>query len=121
MYHCYYLKNEKHIPEFLRVPLPLSEKRKTFFQTFIPFFDDALNSVHFEKRDPIYKSNIWEVNDSGKCAYMNARKLLFQSTLRESTCSRVLNTADTTMAGFLLELSIDPTHTELEKICVSEI
>ena len=52
---------------------------------------------------------------------MNARKPLFQNNIRESTCSRVLNTADTTMAALLLKLSIDSTHIQLEKVSVSEI
>ena len=41
--------------------------------------------------------------------------------LKESTCSRVLNTADMVMAALLLEISNDPTHIELEKSSVSEI
>ena len=77
--------------------------------------------MHFEKKDQLYSSNITQISDSGKCCYLDAGKLLFQNTLRESTCSRVLNTADRNMEALLLELSIDPTHTELEKIAVSEI
>ena len=77
--------------------------------------------MHFEKRDQLCSSNISEVSDSEKCGSLNARKLLFQNTLRESTCSPVLNSADTTLATFLLKISIDPTHIELEKISVSEI
>ena len=77
--------------------------------------------MHFEKRDQLCSSNISEVNDSRKCGYLNARKLLFQNTFRESTCSRALNTGDTTMAALLLKLSIDPTHIEVKIISLCEI
>ena len=77
--------------------------------------------MHFEKKDQLYSLNISQVSDSWKCGYLNARKLLFQNTLRELTWSRVLKTADTTMAALLVELSIDPTSIELEKVSVSEI
>ena len=42
-----------------------------------------------------------EVIDSGKCGYMNARKLRFQNTLRESTSSRLSNTDELCMAELL--------------------
>ena len=77
--------------------------------------------MHFENKDQLYSLNILEVSDSEKCGYMNARKPLFQNNIRESTCSRVLDTADTTMAALLLKLSIDSTHIQLEKVSVSEI
>ena len=103
------------------VPLPLSQIRKTFSGIFTSFWDSRENSVHFEKKDQLYGLKILEVSDSEKCGQLNPRKLLFQSTLRESTCSQVLNTSETTMAVLLLELSFDPTYIELEKISVSEI
>ena len=103
------------------VPLPLSQKRKTFSGIFIAFWDSAENSVHFEQKDQLYSLNILEVSDSEKCGYLNPRKPLFRNTLRESTCSRVLNTADTTMEALLSELSIHLTHIELKKVSVSEI
>ena len=103
------------------VSLPLSQERKTFSEIFIAFSQSAQYSVHFEKNDEHYSLNILEVSDSEKCGYLNSPKVLFQNNLRESMCSRVLNTTDTTMAARLLELSTDSTHIELEKICVSEI
>ena len=77
--------------------------------------------MHFLKKGHLYNLNISEVSDSEKCGYLNSQNVLFQNTLRESTCSRVLNTGDTTMEALLSQLSIDPTHIELEKIAVSEI
>ena len=68
--------------------------------------------MHFEKKDQLDSLNILEVSDNENCGYLNARKLLFQNTLQESTCSQVLNTGHTTMAALLSELSIDPTHIE---------
>ena len=73
-------------------------RRKTFSRIFIAFSESGQNFVHFEKKDQLYSSNITQISDSGKCCYLDAGKLLFQNTLRESTCSRVLNTADTTMS-----------------------
>ena len=77
--------------------------------------------MHVRKKDQLYSLKIWQVTDSEKCGYLNARKLLFQNNLRESTCSRVLNSADTTMEALLSEISIDPTHIELGEISVNEI
>ena len=77
--------------------------------------------MHVPKKDQVDSLNISEVTDSEKFGYLNAGKVLFQNTLRGSTCSLVLKTADTTMVMVLSELSIDPRHTELENISVSEI
>ena len=96
-------------------------ERKTFSGIFIAYSKFAQNSVHFEKKHQLYSLNISEVSDSEKCGYLNAPKLLFQNTLRESTSSRVLNTPHTPMAALLLEPSIDQTDIELEKVSVSEI
>ena len=76
--------------------------------------------MHFEKKGQVYHSNISEVIDSEKYGYLNTRKLLFQNTLRESTCSRILNTADTSMGAILSERSFDPTHIEFGEIFVRE-
>ena len=103
------------------VPLRLSQERKTFSAIFVSFSESAQNSVHLEKKDHLYSLSLSEVSDSEKCGYFNAGKLLFQNTVRESTCSRVINTAETNMERFLLKLSIDLTHIELEQIPVSEV
>ena len=104
-----------------RVPLPLSQQHKAFSGIFIAFVASAKNLVHFEKKRQLYNINNSEVNHSEKCGYLNARNPLFQNTLPKSTCSRVLNTADVTMAALLSELSIDGKHIELETMSVSEI
>ena len=77
--------------------------------------------MHVQKKYQLYSSNISEVTDSEKCGYLNARKLLIQNILRGSTCSQVLNTADTTKALLFSKLPNDPTHIELGEISVSEI
>ena len=77
--------------------------------------------MHVQKKDQLDSLNISEVIESEKYVYLNDRKLLFQNTLQKSTCSRVLNTAATTMAALLSELSIDPRHFELGNISVSGI
>ena len=103
------------------VPLPLSQKGKTFSVIIIAFSESAKKSGHFEKKDQLYNLNISEFSDSEKCGYLNARKVLFQNTFPESTCSLVLNTPDKTMEVLLRELSIDPTYIDLENVSVSEI
>ena len=103
-----------------RVPFALSQERKTFSGIFVAFSQSPQSFVHFEKKNHLYKLNILEVIHSEKYGYLNARKLLFQNTLRESMCSRPLNTAETTTAALLLELSIDPRNIELENISVRE-
>ena len=102
-------------------PLSLTQKPETFCIIFMAFSESEQNSVYFEKKNQLNRSYISEVSDSEKCGYLNARKLLFPNTLPESTCSRVLNTTDTTMEGLSSKLSIDWTHLELQKVSVSEI
>ena len=41
--------------------------------------------MHFKKKGQVYNLNISEVIDSEKYGYSNARNLLLQNTLREST------------------------------------
>ena len=77
--------------------------------------------MQFEKKDKLYSLTTSEVIDSESCGCFNTQNLLFQNTLRESTCSWVLNTADTIMATPLTELSIDAKQIELKNISVGEI
>ena len=103
------------------VPLPLSQERKTFSGIFIAFSQFPQNFMHVQKKDQLDSLNISEVIESEKYVYLNDRKLLFQNTLQKSTCWQVLNTAATTVAALLSELSIDPRHFELGNISVSGI
>ena len=66
------------------------------------------------KKDQLHRLNISELIDSEKCGYLNAWKVLFSDTVRESTCSRVLNTAEITMPALLSYISINPRYIELE-------
>ena len=61
----------------------------------------------FKKKDVLDRSNICEVIDFKKCAYLNGKKLLFYNTLRESTSSGVPNTAQICAASLLSEISIN--------------
>ena len=96
-------------------------KPENVFWIFFTFSESTQNFAQFEKKYHLHSSNISEVIDSEKCGYLNAWKLLFQNSFRESTFSWVLNTADTTMPGLLSELFIDPTDIQLGKISVGEI
>ena len=57
--------------------------------------------MHLEKYHELHNFNISEAIDPEKCSYFNAKKQLFQNTLREWTCSRVPNTAQILMAALL--------------------
>ena len=89
MYSCHnWGKFAQHVKN------PLSQKRKTFFGIFIAFFQSTQNFQHFEKKIHLYSLNSWEVIDCEKCGCLNALKLLFQNTLRQSKCWSVPNTAE---------------------------
>ena len=103
------------------VRVALSQQQKPFSRIFIAFSQSGQNFVHFKKEDQLSYLTISEIIESENYDYLNTLKLLFQNTLRESTWSRVLNSAETTMAALLSELSIDPTYIELENISVNEI
>ena len=104
-----------------RVLTLLSQKRKTFSEIFLAFWQSTKKFVHFEKKDQLHSLNTSKVIDSEKCGYLNARKLFFPDTLQESTCSRVANTVQITMAAFLCYISINPRYIALEKISLSEM
>ena len=74
-----------------------------------------------KEKPQLYRFNISKVIDLEIYCHLNAQKILFQNTLWESPCSRVLNMAETTMAALFSELSIDARHIQLENISVSEI
>ena len=61
----------------------LCQKRRTFSAIFIAFFECRQSLPHLGKKDQLYNLNISEVLDLDKCDYFNARKLLFQNTLRQ--------------------------------------
>ena len=83
------------------VQMQLSYKSKTISQIFIAFSKYTWNVAYLEKKDQLDSSNIWEVIDSKKCAYLNAKKPLFQKTHQESTCSRVPKTAQISATSLL--------------------
>ena len=72
-----------------------------FSGIFLQFLESSENFAHFPKNDLVYSLNIWKVTESEKCVELNARKLLFTNTLRESTCSRVPFTVEIWTAGLL--------------------
>ena len=80
---------------------PISPKREAFYEIFVPFLQSRQNFAHFKGKDELHRLNISEVIKYEKCRYLNDRKLLFQNTLRESTCSRVPNIAQICTAALL--------------------
>ena len=96
-------------------------KTENIFLNFWCIFASCTKFCQFWRKDRLYSLNISEVIHSDKYGYLNGHKLLFQNILRGSTSSRVLDTADTTMAALISELSFDPRHIECENISFSEI
>ena len=60
-----------------QVQLLLSNKAITFSQIFVAFLESTQSFAHFEKKDELHSSNIFEVIDPNKCGFFNVRKLLF--------------------------------------------
>ena len=60
-----------------RVQTLLSQKRKTFSQTFLAFLQSIQNFDDFGKRHQLHSLNILELIASEKCGYLIPRKLLF--------------------------------------------
>ena len=71
----------------------LSQQKKTFSGFLFAFPKLIKIFAHFEK-----KISVLETTDSKKCGYLNARRLPFQNTFQESTCSRVQNNDELSMA-----------------------
>ena len=96
LYSCHYLREISA----LRSSAILS-KAENIFWNFYWIFAIYTKVCGFWKKDQLHSLKISEVIHCGKCGYLNARKLLFSNTLRESTCSRVLNSAENTMVVLL--------------------
>ena len=74
-----------------------------------------------KKKGQLHRLNISEVIDLEKCGYFNPRKLLFENTLPDSTCSRVPNNGETYIAALLSQFSINLGEIQLENISLSHI
>ena len=85
------------LPQYVKTPL--SQTGKTFSAIFIGFLQSTQNFGDLKKNDQVYSLNSLEVIVSEKCGCLNAWKLLFQNTLRESKCWRVSSTAEIFLAA----------------------
>ena len=56
-----------------RLKCILYENSKPFFERFIAILQSTQNFPHFEKKGQLYSLNSWEVIDSKKCVWLNAR------------------------------------------------
>ena len=99
----------------------LSQKRRQFPGIFMTFAGSTENFAHFEKKDLLHSLIILKVIDSEKCGYFMARKLLFQNTLLQQTCSRALNTAGTSTETLSSQFSINIRQIDLGNISLSHI
>ena len=104
-----------------RLQTYLSEKRKIISAIFTAYLKSTRKFVYFEKNDQLDSLNISEVIYSKKCFYFNAKKQLFQNTLRRWTCSLVPNTAQVLMAAFLSYFCIYWRQIELENMSLIQI
>ena len=63
-------------------------------------FQSYMKDKAFWKKVQVRTLNICEVIGFEECGYLNARKFLFQNTLRQSMCEWVPNTAETSRRHF---------------------
>ena len=103
-HNMYFAHSWEKIPQ--EVPKQLSLKLKIISGIFVTFSKSPWNFPHLEKKDRLDRLNSWEFIDSEKRAYLNGKKLMFQNTLPQSTCSRVPHTAKICAASVLSEISI---------------
>ena len=82
--HMYSRHNWENFAEY--VQRPLTQKWKTFSGIFIQFSNSTRNFAHVQNKDEVHSFKIWEVIEPEKCVDLNALRLLFNSTLPESTC-----------------------------------
>ena len=85
------------------------------------FSPSPQNFPHFQRKDQLHTLNISRVIDSEICGCYNVRKFLFQNTIPEATCSRVLNAAEVTIAEHFSQILINLRHISLGNISVSQI
>ena len=74
--------------------MQISWKLKTFSGFFIAFLKSTLNLEYFERKDQSQSLNITEIINFEKGSYLNVQKAIFHARLRQTTCSRVPNTAE---------------------------
>ena len=77
------------------------KNQKQFLKSVLHFSNLHEILLIWKKKYQCDSSNILEVIDSEKCSCLNAKKLLFQNTLQESTCSRLPKTVPVCAAWFL--------------------
>ena len=78
---CYIRQN------FLQpIQMQLSKKRKTFCKIFIGVAKFTQNFENFEKKDEPHSLCFAEIVVYERRGYLDVYKVLFQNTLRQSTC-----------------------------------
>ena len=116
MYSRHYLREIS-----ARCSSTIISKTENVFPNFYYSFAIFRKVCPFWEKGQLHSLNILDVIDSEKFGYFNAREVLLSTNLPESTCSRVLNIAEITMAAVLSKISIDPRQTEFEKISLSKM
>ena len=82
--------------------MQISRKLKTFSEFFISFIKSTLILEYFERKDESQSLSIPEINNFEKgSSYLNVQKAIFHARLRQTTCSRVPNTAEISLEPLL--------------------
>ena len=81
--------------------MQISRKLKTFSEFFISFIKSTLILEYFERKDESQSLSIPEIINFEKGSYLNVQKAIFHARLRQTTCSRVPNTAEISLEPLL--------------------
>ena len=81
--------------------MQISRKLKTFSEFFISFIKSTLILEYFERKDESQSLSIPKIINFEKGSYLNVQKAIFHARLRQTTCSRVPNTAEISLEPLL--------------------
>ena len=101
--------------------MQISRKLKTFSRFFIAFLESILNLEHFQKKDQSQSLSITEIGNCQTGRYLNVKKAIFHTTLRQTTCYRFPNTAEISTEPVSYHSLINLRKKEKEKVGPSKI
>ena len=81
----YFPGNRENLQESIK--MKLSKKLKSFSAFFTAFLKSTFNLKHFKKKkDEPHSQGLSEIIDCEIGAYVNAKRVMFQYDLEQSTC-----------------------------------
>ena len=69
-----------------QVPRQIYRKTQTFSGFFVAFLKSTLHLEYFEKKDQSHSLSINEIINCETGSYLNPKKAVFHTTLRQTTC-----------------------------------